>query len=277
MDVFGITAQNEPLHTNGWESCYYSPEDQRDFIRDYLGPQLDNDFGPGKKKLMFYDWNKDAVSHWADVILGDAEAAKYIWGVAIHWYSGDYFEQVASVSAKHPQYPIFATEGCNCKYDLGRYGSEWSRATRYAHDMMGDFNRNVIGWTDWNLLLDYEGSGGYGGPNHAGNLCFAQVHTSGGQLHPSASYYVFGQFSRFVPPESVRVGSSNGGSNGVDTFTAKRPDGQLVAVIINWNDKDVKIGLRESNAEHKLGITVPKKSVSTAVFSTSGVVEEVIV
>lgn len=56
--------------------------------------------------------------------------------------------------------------------------TEWQMAHRYAHDMIGDINNGTVGWVDWNLLLDESGPMGSGGPNHAGNFCFAQIHVT---------------------------------------------------------------------------------------------------
>lgn len=40
IDFWGITVQNEPAAVQVWESCTYTPEEERDFIRDHLGPAL---------------------------------------------------------------------------------------------------------------------------------------------------------------------------------------------------------------------------------------------
>jgi hypothetical protein len=42
-----------------------------------------------------------------------------------------------------------------------KYGDmAWKRAENYARDIIGDLNNWVVGWTDWNMLLDIKG-----GPN----------------------------------------------------------------------------------------------------------------
>src|SRR5579875_711836 len=38
IPVWGISVQNEPMAVQKWESCVFSATDERDFIRDYLGP-----------------------------------------------------------------------------------------------------------------------------------------------------------------------------------------------------------------------------------------------
>lgn len=39
IPVWGLTVQNEPMATQTWESCNFSAEDERDFIKNYLGPR----------------------------------------------------------------------------------------------------------------------------------------------------------------------------------------------------------------------------------------------
>ena len=40
IPVWGITVQNEPMATQTWESCMYTAEEERDFIKNNLGPTL---------------------------------------------------------------------------------------------------------------------------------------------------------------------------------------------------------------------------------------------
>lgn len=60
----------------------------------------------------------------------------------------------------------------------------WQFGYRYGHDIIGDLNNGSTGWTDWNILLDETGKFKSGGPNHAGNYCFAPIHiTDDGNLN----------------------------------------------------------------------------------------------
>ncbi len=40
LPIWGLTVQNEPLATQVWDSCIYTGEEERDFVRDFLGPAL---------------------------------------------------------------------------------------------------------------------------------------------------------------------------------------------------------------------------------------------
>jgi len=38
--VWGITIQNEPMATQTWESCVFQASDERDFLKNHLGPVM---------------------------------------------------------------------------------------------------------------------------------------------------------------------------------------------------------------------------------------------
>lgn len=115
VDIWGITPVNEPHGNNGqWESMHFTPESQNEFIKKYLGPKL-NENGFRDVKLLIYDQNRDGLEHWADVILGDKETAKYVYGSAVHWYESTnkvYEDVFEKVNAKFPDHAIVHTEGC---------------------------------------------------------------------------------------------------------------------------------------------------------------------
>ena len=85
IPIWGLTVQNEPMATQTWESCLYTAEDERDFVKNYLGPTLQK-AGMSGKKLIVWDHNRDLMYQRASTILEDPAAAKYVWGVGYHWY-----------------------------------------------------------------------------------------------------------------------------------------------------------------------------------------------
>ena len=60
IEISAITVQNEPIAKQSWESCYYSPEDERNFIEKYLAPALDDE-GLSDIKIIIWDHNKERV------------------------------------------------------------------------------------------------------------------------------------------------------------------------------------------------------------------------
>lgn len=74
-------------------------------------------------------------------VLNDIEAAKYIHGVAVHWYLDSFVPAEMTLGATHhifPEYYLFGTEACAgwSPLDRGVKLGSWQRAEQYAHDIM---------------------------------------------------------------------------------------------------------------------------------------------
>jgi len=166
VPFWGLTVQNEPEASQSWDSCLYSAEEERDFIRDYLGPTLRKE-GLGHLNLMIWDHNRDAIYERARVVYDDPQAAQYVWGAAFHWYVGDHFDNLIAVHEAFPDKHLLFSEGCQ---EGGPHTGEWGVGERYGRSLINDLNRWTVAWVDWNLILDERG-----GPNHVGNYCSAPI------------------------------------------------------------------------------------------------------
>lgn len=238
LPVWGLTVQNEPMATQIWESCIYTAEEERDFLKNYLGPTLKK-AGFGDKKITIWDHNRDLITQRASTVLDDKEASKYVWGVGFHWYENwsggeQMYQNVGIVNEMYPDKNIFFTEGCVEKFDAAKYHL-WVNGERYGKSMINDFNNGTVGWTDWNILLDENG-----GPNHVKNFCFAPVHADlqTGELIYTPSYYFIGHFSKFIKKGAKRI-SSSASRSGLLTTSFLNPDGKMVTVVMNESDKQV--------------------------------------
>ena len=238
MPIWGITIQNEPMAVQRWESCIYTAEEERDFLKNHLGPTLEKE-GLGDKKIVVWDHNRDLMNHRANTIFDDPEAAKYAWGIGFHWYEtwagGDpMFTNLGAVNEAYPDKNILFTEGCVEGFKSERY-QFWANAERYGRSMINDFNQGTVGWTDWNILLDQNG-----GPNHVGNFCFAPIHgdTGTGALIYTPSYYYIGHFSKFVKPNAHRISTVSSRSVLLST-TFLNEDQSLVTIVMNPEDEAI--------------------------------------
>ena len=161
IPIWGVTVQNEPgACPLVYEGMHFTAETERDYVKKFFGPMLKKDHP--NLKILLYDHNKDHVVKWAQTAYSDAEAAQYFWGTAVHWYSGDQFENLNTTHQLFPDKPILATEATVSR-ESHPEAPKWAHGEHYAHDIIGDMNNWVVGFIDWNLLLDR-----YGGPNHAG-------------------------------------------------------------------------------------------------------------
>lgn len=263
IPVWGITIQNEPMASQRWESCIYTAEEERDFLKNYLGPTLYKN-GMANKKIIVWDHNRDLMNQRASVIFGDPEAARYAWGMGFHWYENwsggqPMFDNVGQVNKAYPDKKLLFTEGCAEKFESGRYQS-WANGERYGRSMINDFNNGTVGWTDWNILLDETG-----GPNHVGNFCFAPVHanTKTDEIIYTPSYYYIGHFSKFIRPGAKRISSSASRSQ-LLTTAFKNIDGQVVVIVMNQSDIKTNFNLWINGTAAE--ITALPHSIATLVF-----------
>ena len=249
IPIWGLTIQNEPMATQRWESCIYSAEEERDFLKNHLGPILNKE-GLGDKKIVIWDHNRDLITNRANTILGDPDAAKFVWGVGFHWYETwtggqPMFDNLKMVKESYPDKELLFTEGCNESFDAAKY-QYWPNAERYGKSMINDFNSGTAGWTDWNILLDENG-----GPNHVENFCFAPIHgdTKTGDLIYTPTYYYIGHFSKYVRPGAKRVS------------TAVSRSVLLATTWVNIDGSRVSVVMNESNEELEYGFYVDKKYI----------------
>lgn len=232
IPIWGLSVQNEPMAVQTWESCNYTAEEERDFIRNYLGPTL-RKAGMANKKLIAWDHNRDLIYQRASTILSDPAAAQYVWGIGFHWYEdwtggGKIFDNVRRVAEAFPKTNLIFTEGCTERFNFSQM-MDWRWGEVYGRNMINDFNNGTVGWTDWNILLDEKG-----GPNHVGNFCFAPVHAdvNSGELYYLSSFYYIGHFSKFIRPGAKRVVSSSSRGQLLSTAFLNK-DGKLACVVMN--------------------------------------------
>lgn len=263
IDFWGMTIQNEPMATQIWESCIYTAEEERDFLKNYLGPTLSKN-KLQSKKVIFWDHNRDLITQRANVMLTDKDAAKYVWGIGFHWYenwSGGemMFSNVGEVNRMYPDKNLVFTEGCADSFNKNRILA-WENAEKYGKSMINDFNNGTVMWTDWNILLDETG-----GPNHVGNFCFAPVHadSKSGNLIYTPSYYYIGHFSKFIKNGSQRISSVASRSQLLTTSFLNKP-GNITTIVMNPTDKKITYFLcvRSSAVE----VTIAPHSIQSLVF-----------
>ncbi|MFV5694763.1 glycoside hydrolase family 30 protein [Flavobacterium sp. LB3P122] len=263
MPIWGLTIQNEPMATQTWESCVYTAEAERDFLKNFLGPTMKKE-GLGDKKIVVWDHNRDLMNQRANVIFSDPEASKYAWGMGFHWYENwtggvPMFDNVNKVHEAYPTKNLLFTEGCVERFDAEKY-QFWANGERYGIAMINDFNNGTVGWTDWNILLDQNG-----GPNHVGNFCFAPIHadTNSGELIYTPSYYYIGHFSKFIRPDAKRVSTAVSRSTLLST-SFLNTNGKMVTVVMNKSDKKVTYNL--IIASEKIVVVIPAHGIQTLVY-----------
>ena len=255
VPIWGISVQNEPEAVQIWDSCIYTGEEERDFIKNFLGPALKKN-NYLDKKLVIWDHNRDVMLKRSRAVLSDPEAAKYVWGTGFHWYNGDHFDEVQKVHDEFPDKELIFTEGCQ---EAGPHIGSWDLGERYATSIINDLNRYTVGWIDWNLLLDERG-----GPNHVGNYCSAPiiVNTKTQELLYQSSYFYLGHFSRFFSRGDKIVKCENTTSQ-LLSLSGINKNGKLTTTIMNKEEDSIPF-LYDDGSEKK-SYSIPPRSIITII------------
>ncbi|TDW49672.1 glucosylceramidase [Flavobacterium sp. 270] len=263
IPIWGLTVQNEPMAKQRWESCIYTPEAERDFLK-ILGPTLERE-GLGSKNIIIWDHNRgDMLEKRANLVFSDPEVSKFVWGIGFHWYETwnggtPKFESVGKVHETFPNKNLLFTEGCIEKFDAKNF-QFWGNAERYGINMINDFNNGTVGWTDWNILLDQNG-----GPNHVGNFCFAPIHAdiTKDELIYTPMYYYIGHLSKFIRPNAKRIIETTTDKSLLST-SFKNSDDKIITIVMNQSDKEIVYSL--INKTSKTTITIPAHAIQTIVY-----------
>lgn len=253
VPIWGVSVQNEPAATQTWDSCIYTAAEERDFVGDHLGPELEK-AGLGRINIVIWDHNRDLMVERAGTVYADKDAAKYVWGTGFHWYGEDHFNHVQLVHDAWPDKKLLFTEGCQ---EGGPHHGSWATGERYARSIINDMNRWTVGWIDWNLILDE-----LGGPNHVGNLCSAPllIDTQNDSLLHQSSYYYLGHFARFVTSGAKRVLCA-ASKQDLESIAFLNPDGVKVVVVLNRSEQAYNFQLSIDN--YRAVTSIAPRSIAT--------------
>lgn len=269
INIGAVSVQNEPKAIQPWESCFYSPEDERDFIEQYLIPCFSEE-GLDDIKIIIWDHNKERVYDRAKLILENKKVNERVWAVGHHWYSGDHFEGLSLVQEQLHK-PNICTEFC-----AGINEDVVTVAEKYAREMCQNMNHYTIASCDWNIMLSENG-----GPYHnrtaesvavAGQVfesknggCYAPVlyNQERNELNYTPIYYYIGHFSKYVKRGAKRIATTKY-TDEIYTCAFKNPDNSLVVVILNATDAEKPMHIRHNGFVTPLA--VKEHSIATVVM-----------
>ena len=250
IPVYAITVQNEPGVDRAKEkdpkwfypSCRWTAEEEREFIRDHLGPAFRRE--GLQTKIWCYDHNYNVQPSGDDpglsyprTILSDARAGEFIDGVAFHGYDGD-ASGMTQFHDEFPVKPVYFTEGSV----FGSHG---------AVDLIERLRNWASSYTAWVSMLDDHGQ-----PNRGPfPATYAIVKLDSKTRKPEYlfEYYAYGQFMKFIQRGAVRIASSRGSAE-VDNVAFRNPDGSIVLVVANTTSESRAFEVRSgtNRCTHRL-------------------------
>jgi glucosylceramidase len=125
IEIHAITSQNEPEYApETYPTCRWTAAEQRDFIRDHLGPLLKARKLPTLIWCFDHNFNNPA---FPATILRDPRAAQYVDGTAFHHYEG----KPAAMRKLQEEFPgkhLYFAEGST----FGVAGRSWMHQTAPA-------------------------------------------------------------------------------------------------------------------------------------------------
>lgn len=234
-----LTVQNEPQAAQKWDSCEFTAQEEKEFLRDFLYSEMVKN-KINDVSICIWDHNKErAFERACDII--DQSTSSVVGGIAFHWYSGDHFDALSLLKEQFPGKKLIFSEGC-VEYSHYDKNNQIHNAQIYAHDMIGNLNAGMNIFYDWNIVLDQSG-----GPNYSGNFCDAPVmyDTVQSKLEKKLSYTYIGHFSRYIIPGAKRIATSKY-TDEIEATSFLNPDGTLATVLLNRTKKALPVTLRLS-------------------------------
>ena len=221
ITIDAVTPQNEPLHPGNNPSMYMTAEQQRDFIKNNLGPAFQT--ANLSTKIVVYDHNCDKPEYPL-TILADTEASKFVDGSAFHLYAGNILV-LNNVHNAYPNKNVYFTE-------------QWTGSTgAFSGDLLWHTKNVVIGsmrnWSkialEWNLANDASF-----GPHTPGGCteCKGAITINNSETFTrNVGYYIIAQASKFIPQNSVRISSTESGN--LSSVAFKTPAGKIALIVLN--------------------------------------------
>ena len=273
-----LSLQNEASAATSWDSCLWSGEEERIFLKDHLYPALEAAGLAGKIAVFIWDHNKERAIEHIDAFMADPDAAAKVDGFAFHWYSGDHFEALDLLRRRYPDKLLVHTESCplhmpgkamsmspgedgvlnnaDDAQSLTAQQIDHNDAIAYAHDMIGDLNHGMQGWMDWNMIVDRSG-----GPRHVGGGFGAPlVYEADGTFSETIAYAYIKAIAETVCPGAVRIGKSVFGRD-VEAAACRNTDGTVGVVLLNRADRELKVNVR-MNGSILLDVALPAQTLT---------------
>ncbi|MEQ9307815.1 MAG: glycoside hydrolase family 30 beta sandwich domain-containing protein [Balneolaceae bacterium] len=251
IKIDAITIQNEPQHDGNNPSMVMSSNEQKEFIKNHLGPAFET--ANINTKIIIWDHNADRPDFPIN-ILNDPEAKQYVDGSAFHFYAGN-ISALSEVHEAHPDKNIYFTEQW-----IGAPGNFSGDLAWHTRNLIvgatRNWSRNVLQWnlaSDQNLEPHTEGGC---------DQCLGGLTIEGDSVTRNPGYYIIAHASKFVRPGSVRISSNE--VSGLPNVAFKTPEDNIVVIILNDLAGSSKVELSIDGELYSISLAAG--SVATLVF-----------
>lgn len=266
IPIYSITVQNEPLNKGNSASLYMEWEEQRDFVKEALGPKMKE--AGLTTKIYAYDHNYnydniDSQKEYPIRIYEDAEAAQYLAGAAYHNYGGNR-EELLNIHEQRPDKELVFTET-----SIG----EWNDGDDLDKRLLEDMREVALGTVEywckgvivWNLMLDTNK-----GPNRDGGCqtCYGAVDIDNQNFKTitrNSHYYIVAHMGAVAKTGSFRIGTTGYTEENLTYMAFENPDNSYGVVILNEASEEKRITLADGNSHFT--VDVPASSVVSCIWN----------
>ena len=213
------SVQNEPDHRAGYDSCEWTTTEMNTFVVNHLKPALTSSGLISKLMAPEVSFYSNFDNAWGFPLLNDANMRAAVNIVATHGYGRtDKFETPCASCTQHNK-PIWQTEDSNLD---GRYNGSIDEGLTWSTEIFKSLNSGRFSaWFYWWVMTLQNDNQG-----------LLNVNPATDSVVVPKRLYVVGQFSRFIRPGSVMLGSTS--SDATLQVTAVRPaTGNVTIVLAN--------------------------------------------
>ncbi len=143
LHIDACMVQNEPKSDSKYPTCVWTGPQERDFIRDYMGPTFHDRHV--NAELWLGTINDGDPNHFAVPVLSDPAAAKFIAGVAYQW------EGKNAIAKTHELFPTMKLMQSESECDTG--ANSFADAEHTFSLFRKYFNGGASAYFYWNMVL----------------------------------------------------------------------------------------------------------------------------
>ena len=245
----------------------------RDLLKNHVGPLFAKE-GVKTKLQPSEAPNRDDAFRNYPIVLDDSQARHYVAVLSYHGYEFKDHARIVALHKRYPDFPLWMTE-VDHSYQtdtprtvpLPKY--DWEDGDFWGNQIVSDLESYASAWIYWNMILDQNG----------GPCLVSEVHEDrpNNIQHPvvvidrekkqviyTGLYYYLAHFSKFVRPGAVRI-ETRGAVSGVRCVAFRRPEGGLVAQLVNSRKAEVTVRLESGG--RVLRVSLPAISITTCLWN----------
>jgi len=249
IPVAAVAVQNEPYIANDYPSCRWEPSQFPTFVRDYLGPTLQQRGLP--TTILLGTFNDPANEDHAMAVLDDPAARLFVSALGVQW-GGLPIARAARRTV--PGLPIWHTEtDCGNHYwetgfNPDRPPNDWAYAVLTWRNIRTYLTGGAELYSLWNLVLDETGMSIDAKRPWPQNSPIVVDRATQTVIY-TPMYFAVAHFSRYAGAGAALLD----GKGSADVVAFRRPDGRLAVVMVNPESEPrgmrIKVGEKAYYAE----------------------------